>query len=129
MAEQTVLIVDDEEGVIHAIHQTLEASGYRVLTTTDPHRALAMLRAGEIVDLMIIDLFMPAMDGGTLLKECRRVRPDLRALLSSGLASDAELRRWRGRGEVVVAKPWRDDEFRNAVQRALSRGSPAALTT
>ena len=129
MPEQTLLIVDDEDGVIHAIHQTLEASGYRVLATTDPHQALAMLRAGEVVDLMIIDLFMPAMDGGTLLKECRRIRPGLRALLASGLASPGELRRWRGRGEVVVPKPWRDEEFRSAVQRALSRGSPAALTT
>jgi CheY-like chemotaxis protein len=129
MAQQTLLVVDDEDGVIHAIHQTLEASEYRVLATTDPHRALAMLRAGEVVDLMIIDLFMPAMGGGTLLKECRQIRPDLRVLLSSGLASDGELRRWRRRGEVVVPKPWRDEEFRDAVQRALSRGSPAALPT
>jgi CheY-like chemotaxis protein len=78
---------------------------------------------------MIIDLFMPVMDGGTLLKECRRIRPGLPVLLSSGIASDAELRRWRGRGEVVVPKPWREAEFRDAVQRALSRGSPAALLT
>jgi CheY-like chemotaxis protein len=88
-----------------------------------------MLRSGDIVDLMIIDLFMPRMDGGTLLKECRRIRPGLRVLLSSGIASDAELRRWRGRGEVVVPKPWRETEFRDAVQRALSRGSQAALLT
>jgi DNA-binding response OmpR family regulator len=75
MAEQTLLIVDDENGVIDAIHQTLEASGYRVLATTDPHRALAMLRAGEAVDLMIIDLFMPAMDGGTLLRSAAGFAP------------------------------------------------------
>jgi CheY-like chemotaxis protein len=129
MGERTLLIVDDEDGVIYAIRQTLESCGYRVLATTDPQRALEMLRSGEIVDLMIIDLFMPVMDGGTLLKECRRIRPGLPVLLSSGIASDAELRRWRGRGEVVVPKPWREAEFRDAVQRALSRGSPAALLT
>jgi len=129
MPERTLLVVDDEDGVIYAIHQTLQACGYRVLATTSPHCALEMLRAGERVDLMIIDLFMPAMDGATLLKECRQIRPGLRVLLSSGVASDAELRRWRGRGEAVVAKPWRETEFRDAVLKALSRGSPATLMT
>ena len=122
--ERTLLIVDDEDGVIYAIRQTLEDCGYRLLYTTDPHRALEILRAGEPIDLVIIDLFMPSMDGATLLKECRRMRGDIKVMLTSGLASGTELQRWRARGEVVVAKPWREAEFTNAVKRSLSRPNP-----
>ena len=123
-AERTLIIVDDEDGVIHAIRETLKDSGYRLLSTTNPQRVLEILGAGEAVDLIIIDLFMPAMDGATLLKECRQMRDDVKVVLITGLASEAELRRWRARGEVIVGKPWRDVDLTNAVKRSLSRGHP-----
>jgi two-component system cell cycle sensor histidine kinase/response regulator CckA len=123
--ERTLLIVDDEDGVIYAIRQTLEACSYHLLATTDPHRALAIIRSGQPIDLIIIDLFMPSLDGATLLKECRRVRGDLKAILTTGIASGMEARRWRARGEVVVTKPWRDTDFINTVKRSLGRVTPA----
>ena len=123
--ESTLLIVDDEDGVIYAIRQTLEACGYHLLATTDPHRALEIIRSAQPVDLMIIDLFMPSLDGAALLQECRRIRGDLKAILTTGIAFGTEVRRWRARGEVVVAKPWRDTDFMNTVKRSLGQLKPA----
>ncbi len=65
---RTLLIVDDEDAVVYAIREALGDAKYRVITTTDPAQALQILETDDSVDLLITDLFMPAMDGGTLLK-------------------------------------------------------------
>ena len=118
--QQTLLAVDDEDAVICAIHETLRDCGYRLLKTTDPYQALEMVKA-QAPDLLIIDLFMPYMDGATLLKECRRIHARLPVVLTTGLASPNELRRWRTRGELIVTKPWLHDELTSAVAKALER--------
>jgi CheY-like chemotaxis protein len=120
---RTVLIVDDEDGVLYAIRQTLGDLDYRLITTTDPHHALQILKTDISIDLLITDLFMPTVDGATLLEQSRQIRPGLRVVLTTGAASDQDLRRWRARGELIVSKPWLDKEFTNKVEKALMRPS------
>jgi two-component system, cell cycle sensor histidine kinase and response regulator CckA len=117
----TLLIVDDEAGVLHAIRETLEDSNYRMIMTTDPSHALRVLESDDTIDVAIFDLYMPSMDGSKLLTEGRRLRPDLSVVLTSGIASSDQLRRWRARGELIVAKPWRDGELETAIGKALGR--------
>jgi len=121
----TVLIVDDEDGVIWSIRQTLENCGHQLVATTSPHDALRIVRTST-VDLLITDLFMPAMDGATLLKRSRQIRPELKVILTTGIASQGELRRWRARREVIISKPWLDKELLDAVAKALPR-APGGL--
>ena len=61
---RTVLVVDDEDGVLYAIRQTLENLDYRVIETTDARQALGMVKTDSSIDLLIIDLFMPGMKIG-----------------------------------------------------------------
>jgi CheY-like chemotaxis protein len=119
--QTTILVVDDEEEVIQAVCETLRDSDYRLITTTDPHHALTILRGDEIVHLLVLDLFMPLMDGAELLREGRRIRPALKAVLITGAASDEEFRKWSRRGELLVWKPWGEEEFRSAVTKALGK--------
>lgn len=114
-----ILVVDDEAGVIEAVRETLWSRGYRLIATTDPLRALDILRSKAPVDLLITDLFMPGLSGSRLLKEGRRLRPGLRALLLTGLASPEESARWHRRGETLVFKPWTDEEFHASIGEAL----------
>ena len=51
-----VLIVDDEDGVLYAIRQTLENLDYRMIATTDAHQALEIVKTDASIDLLIIDL-------------------------------------------------------------------------
>lgn len=118
---RTVLIVDDEEDVIYALQQTLQSLNYQMIATTDAKRALQILKNDSSIDLLITDLFMPMMDGATLLNRSRAIRSNLRAVLTTGAASYQELRRWRGKGELIVCKPWRDKELVDAVERAFNR--------
>ena len=117
----TVLVVDDEDGVLHAIRHTLKHLDCRIVATTDAHHALQIIENDGSIDLLITDLFMPAMDGATLLDKSRRIRPNLRVVLTTGAASEQQLRRWRARGELIVSKPWLDDELVDAVRKALIR--------
>lgn len=123
--EGTLLVVDDERAVVDAMREALEPFPYRVLATTDPHHALDLLKSDPSIDLLIADLYMPAMDGVTLLEKGRDVRPDLKIILTTGLASENEFRRWRRKREVIILKPWMEGEFIGAVEKLLESRTPA----
>ena len=118
----TLLVVDDEPGVVDAVCETLYGDpAYRILSTTDPFRALEILKGKDRVDLLITDLFMPEMDGPSLLTAGRSTRPDLLAVFTTGMASDHQLRQWRSQGQPIVAKPWTERELRDAIGKSLMR--------
>lgn len=70
MAEETILVVDDEANIRDLARMYLEQEGYRVLTANDGRLALEAIQA-EAPSLMVLDLMLPEMDGWEV---CRRVR-------------------------------------------------------
>jgi CheY-like chemotaxis protein len=66
----------------------LTAHGYAVIEAGGGAAALERLDAGGVVDLLVTDLAMPALDGLGLIREARRRRPGLPALLLTGYAGD-----------------------------------------
>ena len=64
----TILVVDDDHDILEAITDTLEAEGYRVIAAANGVDALAVLRTVP-VDLILLDLLMPAMTGWELLEQ------------------------------------------------------------
>lgn len=83
---ELVLVVDDEENIRTITKATLEKFGYRVLTANDGADALAMFaqQRAEIA-AVITDMAMPYMDGEALVRSLRRIDPDLRIVVMSGL--------------------------------------------
>lgn len=59
----TVLVVDDDEDLLDVLRDILEEEGYRVLTAPSGEAALELLRSGEELCLILLDLKMPGMDG------------------------------------------------------------------
>ncbi|MDO9707032.1 hybrid sensor histidine kinase/response regulator [Paracraurococcus lichenis] len=84
-----VLLVDDEPAVRAVLSEHLAEAGYRVTALADGAAALDRLRAGQRCDLLVSDLAMEGMDGVTLIREARRLRPGLPAILLTGYAGDA----------------------------------------
>ena len=68
---QTVLIIEDEGDIRHFIARVLELEGYQVLTADDGPTGLALLHKNA-VDLVLLDLRLPGMDGWTILREIKR---------------------------------------------------------
>lgn len=90
-ASARVLVVDDDAMVRELLVGQMEERGYRVAQAGDGLEALARLDGGAGVDLLISDFAMPGMDGLTLIREARRRRPELPAVLLTGYA-DASVR-------------------------------------
>ncbi|RSU49609.1 hybrid sensor histidine kinase/response regulator [Sphingomonas sp. S-NIH.Pt15_0812] len=85
-----ILLVDDEEIVRSATADMLRDIGYDVVEARSASQALAMLRGGAEVDLLVTDYLMPGMTGAALITECRTGGPALPALLITGYAAAGE---------------------------------------
>ncbi len=119
---ERVLLVDDEPDIVEATVLALEGLGYRVTGLTDPRRALEVLEQDpEAFDVLVTDLAMPGLDGGTLIRRARALRPGLPAVLCTGASPPEET----PGSTPVVTKPFRTADLDRALRAALD-GSPGA---
>jgi len=120
-----LLLVDDDEGTRILLTKMLERE-YDVETAADATGALDTLRqAGAIYDLMISDLNMPGMDGMSLIREVKRLRPELPIVIITGNSSETSaIDAVNLRVAGYLTKPLRDTQVLEAAARAL--GAPAA---
>ncbi len=84
----SVLVVDDDPAVRTTIKLVLGREGHQVSVAADGRAGMAALAAGGI-DLLVLDLFMPGMDGLETLREVRRHKVDLPVIVISGTSLDA----------------------------------------
>lgn len=119
---ETILLVEDEDGVRRLARKVLEKNGYRVLEAEDPAVALDLVRDGtRRIDLLFTDVVMPGMSGGELAERLRQSRPDLPTLFTSGYTEDQVVRRGVTAGEAsFLDKPFTPDELLRQIQAVLS---------
>jgi CheY-like chemotaxis protein len=83
---ELILAVDDEASILTITAQTLRAYGYRVLTAIDGADAVAIFAQHKAeIDVVLIDMMMPVMDGPSSIHAILRIRPDVRIIAASGL--------------------------------------------
>lgn len=78
----TILCIDDEALGLRIRKTVLEHAGYQVLTALDGPTGLSLFR-GNPVDCVVLDYYMPEMDGGAVAQAMRRERPEIPILLLS----------------------------------------------
>ncbi|MFH1134646.1 MAG: PAS domain S-box protein [Pseudomonadota bacterium] len=121
---ETILVVDDEPGVIAATREYLELNGYRVLSKTRGEEAVEIYREarGEI-DLVVMDLGMPGIGGLKALELLREVDPGVRVVIASGYVSDHQVREALAAGAAgFVGKPYRLGRLLEKVREVLDGG-------
>lgn len=79
----TILLIDDEDQVRMLFQIALEDAGYRVVTADSGQAGLRLLHE-QVVDLMLVDIIMPGMDGLELIQHLRKARPASKILAISG---------------------------------------------
>src|ERR687893_2336055 len=118
----TILLVDDEDSVQKLLSYPLERDGFRVLAAKDGEEALVKF-ASEPVDLVVLDLMLPRLDG---LEVCKRLRAQSTVPIIMLTARDDELDKVLGLelgADDYITKPFSIREFRSRVRALLRRAS------
>ena len=121
-ADATILVVDDDPGVLEVAARVLERVGYRVIEATEPEEALRLARAHQgRLDLVLTDVVMPGMSGRELAERLARQRPETRVLFMSAYTEDeALLRGVQFNGTRFIEKPFSLEGLTQAVREALT---------
>jgi CheY-like chemotaxis protein len=116
-----ILVVEDNPLVRHHVISLLQGLGYRISSAGSAPEALALLRQHSDFDLMFTDIVMPGgMSGHELALAARRLKPELRVLLTSGYSEQAVNSQGRLEGELqLLSKPYRRQELADKVRRIL----------
>jgi two-component system, cell cycle sensor histidine kinase and response regulator CckA len=125
--QDTILLVEDETAVRSFAARALRLRGYQVLEASGGEEALEIVRnAASPIHLVITDVVMPNMDGPTLVRNVRRIRPDMAVIFMSGYAEDV-FRRNDEKAEDLyfLPKPFGLKQLAAKVKEVLS-AAPAA---
>jgi type II secretory ATPase GspE/PulE/Tfp pilus assembly ATPase PilB-like protein/FixJ family two-component response regulator len=118
----TLLFVDDEENVLHALRRIFLEENYTILTASSGHKALEIL-GQQPVHLIITDHRMPGMTGAELLKAVREKYHDTIRIMLTGYADVNSIMGAVKEGAVYkfITKPWNDEDLRLTVSLALQQ--------
>jgi CheY-like chemotaxis protein len=84
-----ILLVDDDELVRTSVAALLLSRRLRVLSAADGRQALDLfLTQADAIDAVVLDMDLPVMNGSTILRELRAIRPDVKVLIASGGSVD-----------------------------------------
>ncbi len=122
-----ILVVDDDAIVIKSCQRILEAEGLEVSSVPSADEALETLRKNEF-DLLLIDVKMPKHDGLFLMREIKKVIPDIPIIVMSGYPTQETISDVLKLGATqFIPKPFRPDELlkvlRPVLQKILSKKS------
>ncbi|MBU2552347.1 MAG: response regulator [Proteobacteria bacterium] len=117
-----LLIVDDEEEILHMLRRNFEMEGYEVTTTPSPREALELTRE-VLFNLVLTDIKMPGMSGVDLLVEIKRINPLANVIIMTGYSSMTHVVDCLGQGAIdYFVKPFNDlDLIIRAVDQARER--------
>ena len=83
-----ILLVEDEDVVRVVAERALTRAGFDVTTASDGDEGLEIVTGGAEFDLIVSDVVMPAMDGPSMIREIRKLRPAIPVLFMSGYAEE-----------------------------------------
>jgi two-component system cell cycle sensor histidine kinase/response regulator CckA len=113
----TILLVEDDEAVRHAVGRMLEKIGYHILEARNGEDGLLVSKAHQgHIDVLVTDLMMPGMDGRALATALSVSRPEMRIVFTSGYTDDAVLRRGLvDSAHAFVQKPFTGEQLANTI--------------
>lgn len=106
--ESYILVVDDEEMVRNTLKRILEKFGYKVILAVDGVDAIEKFKENSnTISLVIMDLTMPRMDGSSAFSELKKIKKDVKVILSSGYNAQELSQRFVSKGVAgFLQKPY-----------------------
>jgi len=123
---KTIFVVDDEKNYCLVLDTLFSEEGYRVVTAQDPKKALKAIEDCA-PELLITDLKMPGMSGLELLKEVKKKNPLMPVVIMTAFGTiESAVEAMRHGAFHYVLKPFKNEELRLTVKRALEMGELAS---
>jgi signal transduction histidine kinase/FixJ family two-component response regulator len=116
-----IFVVDDEPGIALLCNRLLTRAGYKVETQTDPRLAIDFLTENRI-DLLLVDIRMPVVDGFEVIQHAQRLQPDAAILIMTGYGTvETAIRALRQGVDGLLLKPFeKGKELIDAVELAFA---------
>jgi CheY-like chemotaxis protein len=121
--EIRILLVDDDELTRLSLTEVLRELGYQTTAAATGSAALAYLRAGVPVDVLITDIGLPDIMGNQLANEARALRPDVRIIFATGY-DERHVKRAICPHASYLAKPFAREALASAIAGALAQEVP-----
>jgi len=121
---KTILLVDDDHDVLSCLEDSLSALGYNVIAKPDAESAMAVIREGAKVDLVVTDYAMPGMDGHEFFSVLKRILPSVPVIILTGYGSVETYLKSLSLGVCeFVCKPIEAKELDRIVKAALDKAA------
>jgi signal transduction histidine kinase/ActR/RegA family two-component response regulator len=120
---ETVLMIDDEEMVLHPATHMLKRLGYKVLSAQNGQDAIEIFKhQKEAIDLVILDMIMPGMSGSETYNQLKKIHADVKVLLSSGYSLSGEATDMLNRGcDGFIQKPFAINHISCKIREILDK--------
>jgi two-component system response regulator AtoC len=119
--QERILVVDDEENLLHFLSKLLEGEGYRVETAGMGGKALEKAKEADF-DLAILDIKLPDMDGVAVLRAFKEIVPAANVVLITAYGSvESAVEAMKAGAYDYIVKPFRAEEILKAVAKALEQ--------
>jgi CheY-like chemotaxis protein len=125
--DETILVVEDEDGVRELMWKILTQNGHTVLEARHGRDALTVAASHpHPIHLLLTDVVMPEMGASELADQLRTERPDIKVLFVSGYSNDEVVRRGISREDLpFIQKPFTADGLMRKVREVLDATSPS----
>jgi PAS domain S-box-containing protein len=123
MGTETVLLVDDEEGILAVAERMLKEMGYKVFVAAGGNEAVEVYNQNNRdIDLVILDIIMPDMGGGETYDILKESNPEVKVLLASGYTIDGQASEILDRGcNGFIQKPFKMRELSAKIREILDK--------
>lgn len=119
---ETILLVDDNEAVLHTGREVLEGLGYQIITACDGENAVELYKAHQHeIDLVILDVVMPKLSGPDALQIIKTINPNVKAIFATGYdkSSVSQSKAIKAK-ELIISKPFAINKLSKAILMALT---------
>lgn len=125
---ELLLLIEDEQEVAEIAADMLADEGYKVILANDGFEALRIYqRIGKQIGLVILDFFLPVMDGDAVFDELRALNPDIIVVLSSGFAEQQKVSAMLAQGlRGFIPKPYTREKLVSQVSSTLQSARQSA---
>ena len=119
----TILMVDDEEMVLNVGTELVKQMGYDVLEARSGKEAIEVYKENKCkVDMVVLDMIMPDMDGGRAYEQMKEINPDVKVILTSGYGIGGQVTEIMRRGcDSFIQKPFGIKELYGKIQAVMRR--------